>query len=250
MQLAPVSACTEQVWNEACLDSPVQAPVWRLWRYRAPALVLGCSQRRLLGKVAAAESDLEVLQRGSGGGAVLAGPWMLGLSVVLPASHRLVQGGPVPSYRWLGERLTGVLQGGGIAARALVPGEAKRDAEEGTVPEWACFAGLSPWEVVVGRRKIVGLAQVRRCQGVLLVAGLLLDAPDWPLLCRALARPLDEAERLAALTTSWAEETGQPAVLPALAAAIDRSLLEALGRPEKFVEEEPPTRRGLASITA
>eukprot|EP01034_Spumella_vulgaris_P044296 gene44296-55086_t len=36
---------------------------------------------------------------------------------------------------------------------------------------WACYGGYSPWEVVVGRRKLVGLAQVRRRGGVLLVAG-------------------------------------------------------------------------------
>ena len=42
----------------------------------------------------------------------------------------------------------------------------------------ACFGGLSPWEVLAGGRKVVGLSQTRRRPGALLQAGipLRLDA--------------------------------------------------------------------------
>jgi lipoate-protein ligase A len=250
LQLAPVSACAEQVWNEAQFERPVVAPAWRLWRYDRPAVVLGCSQRRLLAS-AQDETALDMLVRGSGGGAVLVGPWMLGLSVVLPSTHRLVRGGAVESYRWLGEGLAEVLRAGGIDAQALAPAAARRSDADGPVPDWACFAGLSPWEVVVGRRKIVGLAQVRRRHGVLLVAGLLLDTPDWPRLCRALGRPAADAGRLAELTTSWAAERGQAAPVLALVGAIERCLGAALRRgDEEAKEKRLPLRQGLACAAA
>ena len=57
---------------------------------------------------------------------------------------------------------------------------------------WACFGSVSPWEVVDGEgRKLVGMAQRRRKQGVLLVAGTLVGPTDWRLLCDALGQPAD-----------------------------------------------------------
>lgn len=203
----PDLACVEQVWNERQLAEPVRAPAWRLWAYERPAVVLGCSQRRLLAQ-AREDEGLAVLLRGSGGGAVLVGPWMLGLSVALPADHPLVAPGLLASYRWLGELLAAVLQDAGVAARALPPDEA-RGAPAAGVLDWACFAGLSPWEpVAADGRKIAGLAQVRRRHGVLLVGGVLLATPDWPLLCAALGQPAEQAEALRLRTTSWAEQGG------------------------------------------
>ena len=108
-------AVSEQLWNEAQLQQRVHAPAFRLWRYRQPVVVLGCSQRRLLAEVDS-HTGLEVLLRESGGGAVLTGPWMLGLSVALPPDHPLVSTGPVGSYRWLGEAIAQALRDGGVPA--------------------------------------------------------------------------------------------------------------------------------------
>ncbi|WP_431777598.1 lipoyl protein ligase domain-containing protein [Ottowia caeni] len=86
---ASSAAAREQIWNQAQLQNRVQTPAFRMWRYRLPAVVLGYSQRRLMQEVDA-RTGLEVLRRDSGGGAVLTGPWMLGLSVALPPEHALL----------------------------------------------------------------------------------------------------------------------------------------------------------------
>lgn len=223
---APSVAWHEQQWNERLLAQAPAAPAWHLWHYEKPALVLGCSQRRLQ---PAGHAGLEVLRRRAGGGAVLVGPWMLGLSVALPASHALVTPGIVGSYRWLGELLQQWLRAAGIgAADALAPGS---PALQPAPPElaWACFGGLSPWEVVAAdARKIAGLAQVRRRAVVLLVAGILLAPPDWQLLTASLDRTQDEAEELGRRTVSWAELLGAAPDTSAAAAALDALLAARL----------------------
>lgn len=218
-------ACAEQRWNEAQLLQPPPCPVARLWHYDAPAVVLGCSQRRLLATVDD-RCELPVLLRDAGGGAVLVGPWMLGLSVVLPAGHALVRGGAVPAYRWLGEALAGVLRRFGIAATALAPTALPASRTDDPLA-WACYGGLSPWEVVAQEKKLVGLAQVRRRTGVLLVGGLLLAPPPWALLCRVLGRAEADARALAARTTSVQETAGRDVPVQALAKAVEHALLQA-----------------------
>jgi lipoate-protein ligase A len=219
-------ACAEQVWNEEQLAQPVCKPAWRLWHYREPAIVLGCSQRQLLATVSD-EGDIEVLLRGSGGGAVLTGPWMLGLSVVLPPGHALLGTGLVASYRWLGELIADTLRDAHIPALALPPDVVPLAVEDRGL-RWACFGGLSPWEVVAAGRKIAGLSQVRRRHGVLLAAGVLLDAPDWPLLCAVLHQHPCNATALAQRTTSWAEEGGSPSAVPWLALNLEERLQRLL----------------------
>lgn len=230
--MAPLPvAVTEQLWNEQQLLQPLRAPAWRSWRYREPVVVLGCAQRRLLAE-AGAHCGPELLLRASGGGAVLTGPWMLGLSVALPAHHPLVAEGPVGSYRWLGEQIAQLLQGAGIAAQAIAPQQLRqpRPAPGPVLVDWACFGGLSPWEVLVRGRKIAGLAQVRRRTGVLLVGGLLLSPSPWPLLCRALGRDLEDAARLAELTTCCTDQAGAAFDVGAFERALLCNLQARLGR--------------------
>lgn len=220
-----VAAC-EQHWNELHLNQPPAVPAWRIWRYDTPTLVLGCSQRKLL---AGAHAGLEVLPRRAGGGAVLVGPWMLGLSVALPSAHPRVVPSAVGSYRWLAELLERWLRAAGIRdARALAPGSPALQRGPAEL-DWACFGGLSPWELVAdGQRKITGLAQVRRRDVVLLVAGTLLMTPDWKLLAASLDRPVSQAEALARRTTSWTDLLGQPPDTDQATAALDALLAEAL----------------------
>ena len=221
------SCLQEQDWNQRQLAQTAHDPVWRLWGYQAPGLVLGCSQRNALGSGPAAA--IEVVSRQAGGGAVLVGPWMLSASVVLPNAHALVPGNLVASYRWLGELYAALLQDLGIAAHALAPEEAR--ALQQAVPTelaWACYGGFSPWEVVVGQKKIVGLAQVRRRTGVLLVAGLLLDRPDWALLVRAMDKPATHAALLEDGTTSCAQQLGRKVPLPEIDSALAHALQNAI----------------------
>ncbi len=182
----------ELAWTESALSAPGAAARWRVWRYRAPEIVLGCSQRRLYDAVARrAPPGLPVHLRPSGGGAVFAGPWLVGVTVVVPAGHALVDSGLVDSYRWLGELHARVLNEGGIAARALEPAVA-RAGGVAPAPAWACYGGLSPWEVVdAGGRKLTGLAQRRKRAAVAFSAGTLVSRPPWEVLCRALGAAQD-----------------------------------------------------------
>jgi lipoate-protein ligase A len=159
--------------------------------------LLGSAQRALW-----MHSTLPVRVRSSGGGAVLSGPWLLRAAVVLPRSHVLVQHGPAAAARWYGEIHCRWLRGQGIGAAALYRGA--------TIDHWACFAGRTAGEIVVGDRKIVGIAQAWRGQEVLLSAGTLIGPAPWTLLCDALRRPLDAAAALAALTVNAQEYLRRP----------------------------------------
>jgi lipoate---protein ligase len=219
------SAAEEQQWSAVMLREPVAEPALRTWVYREPAVILGCSARpQARQRERAAAAGMEFCVRQSGGGAVLAGPWLLGASVVLPPRHPLVTTSIAQSFRWLGLAHQAWLRSLGIAAHAVTAPVAPRD----NALRWACFGGLSHWEVAVGDRKIVGLAQARRRNGVLFCAGVLIAAPPWELLCDVLELPRAQALDLAGRTTSCAEVLGAPASAEALAPSLLRALSAAV----------------------
>ncbi|ACM31746.1 biotin/lipoate A/B protein ligase [[Acidovorax] ebreus TPSY] len=213
------------------MQTAVTRPYWRVWTYETPAVVLGCSQRAYLdGARARLAPGMELLQRPSGGGAVLCGPWMVSCSVVLPPSHPWVQGRLPDSYQGLGQLHAQVLAPWGVAARALPPDQvAAANARGGPVVPWACYSSLAPWEVVdAAGRKLVGLAQRRQRAGVLLVAGTLVTPPDWALLCQALDQQGDEAA-LRARTVSCAELSARAPDAQQMASALRVALTQTLG---------------------
>lgn len=221
-------AAREQAWNARQLLDPPQRPLWRTWRYRAPAVVLGAGQAALhdAARATAEARDIALLRRRAGGGAVLVGPWLLGVSVVLPAADPRVRDGALAAYRWLGEALAEALSFAGVRCRSVAPREGA--ARGAATRDWACFGAMAPWEVACGRRKIAGLAQVRTRHAVLLVGGVLLRRPDWELLCLALAQPAREARRLAAATCDWS--SAAPHATPDDVERVRARLREALSR--------------------
>ncbi len=121
---------------------------------------------------------------------------MVSASVVLPYGHALLCDGLVASYRWLGQLHVAALAEFDIPGYALAPEDLAlaNAAIDVRKVKWACFGSLSPWEVVdADYRKMVGLAQRRQRSGVLLVAGTLVGATDWRLLCDVMGHPDDEA---------------------------------------------------------
>jgi lipoate---protein ligase len=204
--LLTVSPLVEQWWNDRVLLDPVVTPVWRLWTYAQPAVVLGLAQRGMQLPVRH-DSVLPVMVRCSGGGAVLVGPWMLSISVALPVEHPLVSDGVVASYAWLGRGIARTLERLGVRAQVLSPEQlcARRADQPAPTLKWACFGDVSPWEVLADERKLAGLAQIRRRNGVLLTAGILLRSCPWETLCERLGRPRSDAERLRQCTISCEE---------------------------------------------
>ena len=219
----------EQDWNEQALLETVREPMVRFWCHERPGVVLGASQRKMLPSVEG--HAIEVVGRRAGGGAVLAGPWMLSTSVLLPVHHELAGGGTSRAYEWLGTQYSAILLELGIDARAASDPRGAGDLA------WACFAGVTRWEVLVGQRKMVGLAQSRRQTGVLVVAGILMDVPDWGLLCNVMHRPAEESMALADCTRSLRQGLGNVPDPRSVAAALARRLM-----PRLVVESVPYAR--------
>jgi len=176
-------ADAEQVRIRTLLDAGVTEPHLLVWQYSRPALVLGRGQRsspelreRAMGERVA------LVSRSSGGGAVMAGPWMLSLTLLLPASHELARASLPAGYRSVGEACRRAL-GRFRMPTEIAHGAATRSStqpRQAGPPDWACFATVSHGELLTaGDRKIVGIAQVRRRDAVAICVGVLVDRPDW-----------------------------------------------------------------------
>jgi lipoate-protein ligase A len=223
------SAREEQAWNVRVLEQRVDRPRVQLWGYHAPAVVLGCSQRADPAVLQRAHAcGIDLVGRRAGGGAVLVGPWMVGVSVALPPDHPLCGTSLVGSYRWLGLVHARALRSVGVEARARPPDKTHPQRRDGPLT-WACFGSFSPWEVASrDGRKLVGLAQVRRSSGILLVGGTLVDHPPWALLTDVLSRTAAEADALQARAAACAEYTRGRAGTHDIAAALERELMDTL----------------------
>ncbi|GHO52208.1 lipoate--protein ligase family protein [Ktedonobacter robiniae] len=176
---------------------------WSLAQHHG--LVLGISQKpESLNQEALRERDLPVYRRRAGGTAVLVGPGLLCLDVILPAGHPLITTDIVESYRWFGEAWVETLRVLGIETRTISAEEAHSERARLKQAEThayealmnrSCYGTLSPYEVVVGKRKVVGLCMVRRRQGSLLQAGVVLDWES-DLLAHVLGQTAQEQELL------------------------------------------------------
>jgi lipoate-protein ligase A len=227
--LRSASARDEQIWTLNVLARPVDRPRYHLWRYRDPALVLGGSQRiDSATQLRASEHGIDIVERRAGGGAVLAGPWMLSLSVALPPDHPLGTS-LIGSYRWLGLAYVRALKRLGVDSRARPPDEIPPRRRDDPLA-WACFGTFSPWEVASGDgRKLVGLAQVRRTNGILVVGGVLVQVPPWSLLTDVLGRDAADAEALRARTAAVEEYAKTPIDAGDIAIALQHELADTLG---------------------
>jgi lipoate-protein ligase A len=179
----------------------------------APGLVLGRhAVDPELDHEAIVAEGVEVLKRSSGGGPVLWDGDLVALDVVLPRGHRLAADDVVAAYRWLGEAIADALRALGVPDVEVIDVARARawKAAPGPAAD-ACFGGLSPWEVLAGGRKVVGLSQTRRRPGTLLQAGIPL-ALDAGRLAQLLGRDAAWAEDLAATAAGLREPA--PGVTP------------------------------------
>lgn len=155
------------------------------WSIAQPTgVVLGFSQKHdVLNQETLAAHPMPIYHRRAGGTAVLVGPHLLSLDVVLPANHPLILPDIVESYAWFGEAWVQALLTLGIQTRLVSPDEAHAQRALLKHPDTgpheallrrACYGSLSPYEVAIGQRKVVGLDMIRRRVGSLLQAGVLL----------------------------------------------------------------------------
>lgn len=134
------------------LPALVERAVW-VFEPSQPALVLGSAQR-----LVTAVTDIEVVRRRSGGGAVLVVPGdVLWVDVLVPAGDPLWDDDVGRAFGWLGEAWSAALGSLGVAT-TVHRGAMTRSPWSDAV----CFAGLGPGELLnAAGQKVVGMAQRR-----------------------------------------------------------------------------------------
>lgn len=190
------------------------------------AIVLGSSQKDAVvdsGRCRAA--GLEILQRRSGGGAVLVRPGaQVWIDVFLPRSDVRWQDDVLASFSFLGSAWchalaeTAPVSEGSLAVAAGVPTPAT---------PWSkliCFAGLGAGEVTIDGRKVVGLSQRRDRSGAWFhsMAMLEFDPTELPGVL-----DLDARERAAAARALGEQAAAVPGGRP-LAATLVSALVSCL----------------------
>lgn len=209
------SMLEEQKIISDLLNAGVRQPRLLLWQYDTPAIIMGCSQRPDEGQLQRSKQEgLPIMRRGSGGGAVLAGPWMLSVTVFIPAEHPVGKLDIIKIFSWLEQVWIKALLESGVSCKGVdktLIEQSKQIAKtEGL--EWACYASLSHGEVVSpDGRKLVGLAQIRKRKGIALVSGLHLKPCDWHTLCRVVTDDIRQASVLESLNTDVEQQSGASA---------------------------------------
>lgn len=155
---------------------PEGGPSLRWYVAPQPTLVLGRGQALPTTLPTTLATTLPVVQRHSGGGAVLMDADLLSLDVVLPAGHPWLDGGLTEVFVHVGRAWAAALAELGVVDLEVYdgPSTARR---LGTPREQlltaVCFALPGKGEVLHFGRKLVGLAQRRRQHGALIQCGLL-----------------------------------------------------------------------------
>lgn len=211
-------------------------PALRWYVAKHPALILGNGQRPEAADLEAARAaEVQVYRRTSGGTAVLLDEDAVNMEVGLPAGHPLATGDVVRDYQWIGEVWVRALETLSIAGIRVIP----LDEVRGLPPlakddplRLACYGTLSPYEVVAGQRKAVGLSQVRRRGGTLFQMSTYLRwRPERLATLMALSPAERKAltRRLRDVTIGLDELAGRAVAAREVMTAVERTLAERLG---------------------
>jgi lipoate-protein ligase A len=205
-----------------------------MWMASSPAVVLGIGHHHRLETIvdlARCERDgRQVLKRSAGGGALLLDEYMLCGAIAIPTA-RLATHDVTESYRWLADLLLAALAIPGASrvevaeARQDVTGLRQAHSPVSLALLSTCYGALSPHEIVVERRKLVGLAQVRRREAALFQFGILLR--DQSPLADYLTVP-DEPTRAHLREALHARTVGLTAVTDRPASAVAAAIADAM----------------------
>ncbi len=180
------SAEEEQRYIKRRCSAQLDFPVCLIYRYSAPAIITGRSQRHDDRQMArAGRLTVPIVRRKSGGGAVMAGPGMLSTTVFLPPEHAISKASTVAAYVWMGAVWKNVLEEHHIASyfpgAQEISASQKNAADLGT--SWACFSSVSHGELLTeDGRKLLGIAQIRNRYCTVLTSGIYLERPNWSVL--------------------------------------------------------------------
>jgi len=250
---APRSGAANMARDEAILDAVedgLALPTLRYFRWSPRCLSLGAFQSATeeVDERACARAAVEIVRRPTGGRAILH-DCELTYSVAAPVRVLGSGSSVLASYRRISAALIAGLRKLGLAAALAPP---RRNPIPLTERSPACFDAPSDYEVLVGERKLIGSAQMRR-GGYLLQHGSLLIrfAPD-PLL--ALLRLDMESrcrwrERMKTGVTDLEREIGA-IDLPALRAAITEGFSRIFASPFEPGELSPAEEQKAAQLEA
>lgn len=174
-----------------------------------PALVVGSAQGAGVADPEALDrTGTTLVRRRTGGGAVaVAAGAQLWVEAWIPSGDALWDADVVRGAFWLGDVWAGALARLGVRGPRVHRGR----AVGGRWSSLLCFAGRGPGEVVVGGRKVVGLAQRRTAAGTRLSS---MAVVDWrPAALLELLR-LTDAERADAGAELAETVTGLAGLLP------------------------------------
>jgi lipoate---protein ligase len=260
LRAAREPAARQFALSEALLSVGLVAtkrPALRWYVARQPVLILGNGQKPEDADLAASrEAGVEVFRRTSGGTAVLLDEDAINLEIALPAGYPLASSDLARSYQWAGEVWVEALHALGIAGiyaisieevRALPP-LARDDPLR-----LACYGTLSPFEVVAGQRKVVGLSQVRRRAGALYqMSAYLRWRPERLAALLALSSEQRESlsRRLRDVTVGLDELAGRDISAAEVTTAVEAALVSRLGITLKPGRWTPTEREAAARIEA
>lgn len=172
-----------------------------------------------------ATADVAVLDRPTGGGAVLLGPELLSCDVLVPAGHALAGHDPLAAFDRVGAAWRDALAELGVSGLATHAGPStahrRGDARQRLLAA-VCFATRGRGEVLLGGRKLVGLSQRRRRSGVLIQCGLLRRWRPASLLAALGADPRDP--EIAGAAVGLEDALTRPPADDAIADAVSRHL--------------------------
>ncbi|MCB8959607.1 MAG: lipoate--protein ligase family protein [Ardenticatenales bacterium] len=161
--------------DEAILEAVAAGeapPTLRFYGWEPACLSLGYAQEaELVDFDACEELGWDVVRRTTGGRAILHVD-ELTYSVCAPAGSSRVKGDVIESYQRLSLALVA-----GLKLMGLNPERAKPYYQDAGAKGPACFDGPSNYEIMVGGRKLIGSAQVRR-HGMVMQHGTLPLAGD------------------------------------------------------------------------
>ena len=147
----------------AAFPSTIEREVWFI-EPTDRAVVLGSTQDfDVLNHIEVARQGLVEVRRHSGGGAVVVVPESVSwFDLWLPAADPCFETDVSHSARWVGEAIVDALGALGVPASVATSIEISDAVTWGGL---VCFAGVGAGEVLVGRRKAVGISQRRTRAG-------------------------------------------------------------------------------------
>jgi lipoate-protein ligase A len=183
----PRSPAEQMAWDEALLLT-AREPVLRTYRWAAPAMTFGYSQR--LAEVEDLAVGRPIMRRWTGGGMVFHGT-DLTLALAIPSKEPFAQMTASKIYESLHRALLPAVQSLLPAARMATLEECRCGA--------VCFESPVAFDIVEGTRKILGGAMRRSRSGILYQGSLHLPDLDPSLLASSLANDLQEFSEIPAV---------------------------------------------------